>query len=90
MLAYGKKYSFENKELKKAYRLRNKERFREWHKAYYQRNKQRLKERRYHQQELRVGAETFVNKGEIPVAAVVSKPLMSNHTAATLNKKEMG
>ena len=75
MLAYGKKYSFENKELKKAYRLRNKERFREWHRAYYQRNKQRLKERRYHQQELRVGAEASLIQGEIPVAAVASQPL---------------
>ena len=87
MLAYGKKYSFENKELKKSYRLKNKERFKGWHRAYYQRNKQRLKERRYHQQELRVGAEAHFIKGEIPVAAVASTSL-DQLAAATLNNKE--
>ena len=37
------------------------------------------------EKEFRVGAEaTFVEcKGEIPVAAAASKPLMSNHAAAT-------
>ena len=89
MLAYGKKYSFENKERKKEYRLRNKERFKGYYRTYYQKNKVILKEIRC-QKKLRVGAETFVVKGEIPVAAVVSKPLMPSHTAATLNKKEMG
>ena len=89
ILAYLRKYSFENKERKKEYRLRNKERFKGYYRTYYQKNKVRLKERR-RQKKLRVGAETFVVKGEIPVAAVVSKPLMSNHAAATLNKKEMG
>ena len=89
MMAYSKKYSLENRKRKKEYRLRNKERFKEYHRKYYQRNKIQIKEK-YCQKKLRVGAETFVVKGEIPVAAVVSKPLMSNHTAATLNKKEMG
>ena len=88
ILAYLKKYSFENRERKKEYRLKNKERFKEWHRAYYQKNKVQLKERRC-QKKLGVGAETFVVKGEIPVAAVVSKPLVSNHAAATLNKKEV-
>ena len=84
MMAYSKKYALENRERMKEYKLKNKERFKEWHRAYYQRNKIRIKEK-YCQKKLGVGAETFVNKGEIPVAAVVSKPLMSNHAAATLN-----
>jgi len=84
MMAYSKKYSLENRERKKEYRLRNKERFKEYHREYYQRNKIQIKEK-YCQKKLQVGAETFVVKGEIPVAAVVSKPLMSNHAAATLN-----
>ena len=84
MIAYSKKYSLENRERKKEYRLKNKERFTKYHREYYQRNKIQIKEK-YCQKKLQVGAETFVVKGEIPVAAVVSKPLMSNHAAATLN-----
>jgi len=45
MLAYLRKYSFENKEQKKEYRLRNKERFKGYYRTYYQRNKVRLKEK---------------------------------------------
>ena len=87
-MAYSKKYALENRERKKEYRLKNKERFKEYHREYYKRNKIRIKEK-YCRKELGVGAETFVVKEEIPVAAVVSKPLMSNHAAATLNKKEI-
>ena len=88
MMAYSKKYSLENRERKKEYRVKNRERFKEYHREYYQRNKIRIKEK-YCQKELGVGAETFVVKEEIPVAAVVSKPLMQL-AAATLNNKEIG
>jgi hypothetical protein len=59
--AYDRKYSLENKERKKAYRLRNREHSRQWQKEYYQKNKQILKIRRYHQDELRAGAEALFN-----------------------------
>ena len=85
MREYDRQYSLKNKERKRAYRLKNREHSRQWQREYYQKNKQTLKIRRYHQDELRVGAEASLIKGEIPVAAAASEPLKFN-AAATRNE----
>ena len=71
---YDKKYSLENKEKKKAYRLKNRERFRQWQREYYQKNKHILKIRRYHQDELRVGAEAKIDGGTASKAVTMALP----------------
>ena len=71
---YDRKYSLENKDKKKAYRLRNREHSRQWQREYYQKNKQAIKIRRYHQDELRVGAEAKIDGGTASKAITVALP----------------
>ena len=71
---YDRKYSLEHKAQKKAYRLRNLEKSRKWQKEYYQKNKQILKIRRYHQDELRVGAEAEIDGGTASKAVTMVLP----------------
>ena len=71
---YDRKYSLANKDRKKAYRLRNLEKSRKWQKEYYQKNKYILKVRRYHQDELRVGAEAEIDGGTASKAITVALP----------------
>ena len=74
MREYDRQYSLKNKEKKKAYRLKNRERFRQWQREYYQKNQQTLKIRRYHQDELRVGAEAEINGDTASSAVTMSLP----------------
>ena len=71
---YDRKYSLENKDKKKAYRLRNREHSRQWQREYYQKNKQAIKIRRYHQDELRVGAEAKIDGGTASKAITMVLP----------------
>ena len=71
---YDRAYTLKNKEKKREYRLKNHERFRQWQKEYYQKNKQVLKIRRYHQDELRVGAEAEIDGGTASSAITMSLP----------------
>ena len=71
---YDRKYSLENKDKKKAYRLRNREHSRQWQREYYQKNKQAIKIRRYHQDELRVGAEAEIDGGTASKAVTMALP----------------
>ena len=71
---YDRKYSLENKDRKKAYRLQNRERSRKWQREYYQKNKQAIKIRRYHQDELRVGAEAIIDGGTASKAVTMLLP----------------
>ena len=72
---YDRAYALKNKEKKREYRLKNKELINKWRREYYKKNKYKIKVRRYYQDELRVGAEASLVRGEIPVAAAASEPL---------------
>ena len=45
-----------------------------WEKEYYQKNKQVIKIRRYHQDELRVGAEAEIDGGTASKAVTMALP----------------
>ena len=75
---YDRAYTLKNKEKKREYRLKNHERFRQWQKEYYQKNKQVLKIRRYHQDELRVGAEAEIDGGTASKAVTMVLPNLEN------------
>ena len=74
MREYDRQYSLKNKERKRAYRLKNREHSRQWQREYYQKNKYILKVRRYHQDELRVGAEAEIDGGTASKAVTMSLP----------------
>jgi len=71
---YDRQYAIRNKERKKEYRLKNRERFKQWQREYYQKNKYILKVRRYHQDELRVGAEAEIDGGTASSAVTMLLP----------------
>ena len=71
---YDRTYTLKNKEKKREYRLKNRERFKQWQREYYQKNKYILKVRRYHQDELRVGAEAEINGDTASSAVTMSLP----------------
>ena len=85
---YDRAYALKNKEKKREYRLKNKELINKWRREYYKKNKHKIKVRRYYQDELRVGAEALTCKGEIPVAAAASEPLVPSRRSDEKNYKK--
>ena len=87
--AYDKWYAVHHKARKQAYRLKNREHSRQWQREYYQKNKQVLKIRRYHQDELRVGAEAEIDGGTASKAVTMVLPNLENfeHCSSTRIKE---